>query len=178
MPVLQHLTKFNASKNNSESPNYKTIMDDNQNGKLNHSTTSHHIVYTFLIIYSVVAGWGLIVATILVFKNPDAAIQVIIPYLSYVAAFGAVIPFYLNKSKDEYARRNSLIKNRQRLDLAKDIHKLKRSDALDSESISDTKVLISDTDTQITYPGGGGGPTIYDQDTYSAPATDEGGQNA
>lgn len=152
-------------------------MDDNQNGKLNHSTTSHHIVYTFLIIYSVVALWGLIVTTVLIFMNPETAIQALIPYLSYVAAFGAVIPFYLNKSKEEYARRNSLIKNRQRLGLATDIHKLKRDNSLDSESISDTKILISDTDTQITYPGGGGGPVISNQDTYSVPMTDEGGQN-
>ena len=150
-------------------------MDDNQNGKLNHSTTSHHIVYTFLIIYSVVALWGLIVTTVLIFMNPETAIQTLIPYLSYVAAFGAVIPFYLNKSKEEYARRNSLIKNRQRLGLAEDIHKLKRNDALDSESISDTKVLISDNDTQLLYPNNGGGPIISNQDTYSTPATDEGG---
>ena len=153
----------------------KKEVIDNQNGKPNHSTTSHHIVYTFLIIYSVVAAWGLIVTTVLIFKNPDAAIQALIPYLSYVAAFGAVIPFYLSKSKEEFARRNSLIKNRQRLGLAEDIHKLKRNDALDSESISDTKVLISDNDTQLLYPNNGGGPIISNQDTYSTPATDEGG---
>ena len=155
----------------------KKEVIDNQNGKPNHSTTSHHIVYTFLIIYSVVAAWGLIVTTVLIFKNPDAAIQALIPYLSYVAAFGAVIPFYLSKSKEEFARRNSLIKNRQRLGLVEDIHKLKRNDALDSESISDTKVLISDNDTQLLYPNNGGGPIISNQDTYSTPATDEGGQN-
>ena len=153
----------------------KKEVIDVQNGKPNHSTTSHHIVYTFLIIYSVVAAWGLIVTTVLIFKNPDAAIQALIPYLSYVAAFGAVIPFYLSKSKEEFARRNSLIKNRQRLGLAEDIHKLKRNDALDSESISDTKVLISDNDTQLLYPNNGGGPIISNQDTYSTPATDEGG---
>lgn len=152
-------------------------MDDNQNGKLNHSTTSHHIVYTFLIIYSVVALWGLIVTTVLIFMNPETAIQALIPYLSYVAAFGAVIPFYLNKSKEEYARRNSLIKNRQRLGLATDIHQLKRDNSLDSESISDTKILISDADTQLIYPNNGGGPVISNQDTYSVPMTDEGGQN-
>ena len=155
----------------------KKEVIDNQNGKPNHSTTSHHIVYTFLIIYSVVAAWGLIVTTVLIFKNPDAAIQALIPYLSYVAAFGAVIPFYLSKSKEEFARRNSLIKNRQRLGLAEDIHKLKRNDALDSESISDTKVLISDNDTQLIYPNNGSGPVISNQDTYSVPMTDEGGQN-
>ena len=155
----------------------KKEATDVQNGKPNHSTTSHHIVYTFLIIYSVVAAWGLIVTTVLIFKNPDAAMQALIPYLSYVAAFGAVIPFYLSKSKEEFARRNSLIKNRQRLGLAEDIHKLKRNDALDSESISDTKVLISDNDTQLLYPNNGGGPIISNQDTYSVPMTDEGGQN-
>ena len=155
----------------------KKEVIDVQNGKPNHSTTSHHIVYTFLIIYSVVAAWGLIVTTVLIFKNPDAAIQALIPYLSYVAAFGAVIPFYLSKSKEEFARRNSLIKNRQRLGLAEDIHKLKRNDALDSESISDTKVLISDNDTQLIYPNNGSGPVISNQDTYSVPMTDEGGQN-
>lgn len=155
----------------------KKEANDVQNGKLNHSTTSHHIVYTFLIIYSVVAAWGLIVTTVLIFKNPEAAMQVLVPYLSYVAAFGAVIPFYLSKSKEEFARRNSLIKNRQRLGLAEDIYKLKRTDALDSESISDTKVLISDNDTQVLYPNDGGGPVISNQDTYSAPTTDEGGQN-
>ena len=163
-------TQCNAEES-PESHNYKMITGNDQNGKLNHSTTSHHIVYTFLVIYSAVAVWGLIVTTILIFTNPDVAIQAMISYLSYVATFGAVIPFYLNKSKDEYARRNSLIKNRQRLGLAKDIHDLKRNDALDSESISDTKVLISDNDTQITYPNGYGGPTIYDQDTYSTPMT-------
>ena len=152
------------------------MTDENQNGKLNHSTTSHHIVYTFLIIYTVVAAWGLIVVTILIFMNPESTIQALIAYFSYIAVFGGVIPFYLNKSKEEYTQRNSLIKNRQRLVLAEDIHKLKRDDALDSESISDTKVLISDNDTQITYTGSGGGPIITDQDTYSTPMTDGGGQ--
>lgn len=152
-------------------------MDDNQNGKLNHSTTSHHIVYTFLIIYSVVALWGLIITTVLIFINPESAIQALIAYFSYVAVFGGVIPFYLRKSTYENARRNALIKNRQRLGLATDIHKLKCAELLDSEAISDTKVLISDSDIQITSPGGCGGPTVYDTDTYSTPMTDEGGQN-
>lgn len=154
----------------------KTDSAEVQNGAP-HATTSHHIVYTFLIAFVAVAVWGAILITILIFKNPDVAMQLLIPYFSYVAAFGAVIPFYLNKAKDENARKSSIIKNRIRLSLAKDIFELIRGGQMDSESISLVKILISDNDTQLIYPNNGGGPVISNQDTYSVPMTDEGGQN-
>lgn len=139
----------------------------NQNGS-KRSTTSHHIVYTVLIMYVSVTIWGAILTTILAFKNPDVAVQLLIPYFSFVAAFGAVIPFYLNKAKVENDRKLSMAKDTFRLDMAKEIHELTNTNKVSPESISLTKILISDTDTEVNI-GGLGEPSVIDSTTYTAP---------
>ena len=117
------------------------------------STTSHHIVYTFLVMYVFVTIWGAVLITVLIFKNPGVAEQLLIPYFSFVAAFGAVIPFYLNKAKDENGRKILMAKDNFRLDLAIKIFELMNAKKVSTESISLTKILISDSDTEVNIGG-------------------------
>lgn len=92
-----------------------------------------------------------------------------ISYLSYISVCGGVIAFYLNKAKAENERKIANAKNAFRLDMAQDIFELIRTNKLDAESVSLLKVLISDNETQLTYPGGGYMPGVIDQSICNSP---------
>ena len=85
-----------------------------------------------------------------------------------MAAFGAVIPFYLNKAKDENGRKILMAKDNFRLDLAIKIFELMNAKKVSTESISLTKILISDSDTEVNI-GGCSEPSVINSTTYTAP---------
>ena len=132
-------------------------------------TVSHITLYTFLVIYVAVAILGAVLIVLFMPKYPEIIVQLFIAYFSFIGISATVsISFYFSKSQKENERKIANAKNDFRLDMAKEIFELIRTNKLDSQSISLLKILISDSDTSVNV-GGCGDTSVIDNTTYSAP---------